>query len=86
MKVLKAVLGWANPETSGPKDVSLRMYSLDRNSSPRWDDGGRTIERALVKSGEVWEGDRFLIVRVGDRFRTDDEINDIIRMIEDVIE
>lgn len=72
--VLPAVLGWGNPE---PDRVGLRLYATDRDRSPRWDKlypGGRVAEYAVVERFGTAEGDRFLIVRVGDRFTPDAEI------------
>lgn len=71
--MLELVLGWSNPETAGGE--SLRLYALDAGDSPRWDkslgDGGRTAERALIHAstdGQHGEGDRYLLIRLGDRF------------------
>lgn len=63
---IPATLGWSN---AGPTD--LQLYALDAGPSPRWiknGDGtaGRTVEHALAERG-AHEGDRFLLVRVGDR-------------------
>lgn len=69
--VIPARLGWGNPERD---KVQLRLYATDKGDSPRWDTdypGGRVVEYAAVEQ-EASEGDRFLVVRVGDRF-TDDE-------------
>lgn len=76
-EILPARLGWSNPETGG--GANGRLYATDKNESPRWDDalgrGGRTIERALIeRDGAVFEGDQYLIVRVGDRFKSRDDI------------
>lgn len=82
MNIIKAVLGWANPETHGGN--SLRLYALDRGPSPRWaPGGGRTIEQALVeKYGQNKEGDRYLVIRIGDRFVEDDVEARVILAIE----
>lgn len=71
-EVIPAVLGWSNPTTAG--GASVRLYALDVDPSPRWArDGGRTIERALVeRDGGNFEGDRYLVVRLGDRFVKDE--------------
>jgi len=81
MRILKAVLGWANPDTE--RD-NLRMYALDQGDSPRWAPrGGRTIEYALITNfGEHREGDRYLIVRLGDRFVSDELIERVTAAIE----
>lgn len=68
--IIPASLGWANPERDA---VGLRLYATDKGDAPRWDDapGGRVAEYAVVERFGQAEGDRFLIVRVGDRFTTD---------------
>lgn len=70
-EVIPAVLGWSNPDTAGGANV--RLYALDVSGNPRWaPDGGRTIERALIeRDGGFSEGDRYLVVRIGDRFVDD---------------
>jgi hypothetical protein len=69
-EVLPAVLGWSNPETAGGANV--RLYALDRGASPRWDSGGRTVEKAIIESdGGFYEGDLYLIVPVGTRFNSE---------------
>lgn len=79
--ITPAVLGWKNPDDDGR---SLRLYALDRGPSPRWDRSssptGRTVECAVA--GDTFdthgagEGDRYLVVRVGDRY-TDEEAIDL---------
>lgn len=72
--VLPAYLGWSNSERD---QVGLRLYATDRDESPRWDNlypGGRVAEYAIAERFGTAEGDRFLIVRVGDRFTPDAEI------------
>lgn len=62
---LPAVLGWSNADT-GP--VGLRLYALDQGDSPRWArPHARVAEQALMEAGAS-EGDRYRIVRQGDRF------------------
>jgi len=70
--VTTAVLGWGN----GDRDTeSTRLYATDKNNSPRWDSpAGRVVEQALREQGDTGEGDRYLIVRLGTRFVTDDEV------------
>lgn len=74
--IIPACLGWGNPERD---KVQLRLYATDKGLSPRWaeETGGRVAEYAVVERFGPAEGDRFLIVRVGDRFTTDDEMNRI---------
>lgn len=76
--ILKTVLGWANEKTHGGND--LRLYALDKGSNPRWDiDGGRTIERAIIenKPADRLEGNRFLVVELGDRFTDERKIDEL---------
>lgn len=81
--VLPAVLGWANAD--GGENV--RLYALDRGKSPRWDNGGRTVERAIVEAdGGNREGDRYLIVRLGDRFVSDEDATRISAAITELLE
>lgn len=86
MKILKAVLGWANPETHGGN--SLRLYALDKGDSPRWAPfGGRTVEQAIIEHyGKQLEGDRYLVVHLGDRFVKDDVVVRIIDAIQGALE
>ena len=81
-KVIPAYLGWANPQES---DSSFRLYARDVDEQPRWDrnhPGGRTIEHACPPM----EGDRYLVVRIGDRF-VDKVLNEteLAEAIEQVI-
>lgn len=93
--VLPAVLGWSNTE------VGCRMYALDKGPSPRWHrdgrdpnatgDGrtsdGRTIEYALRQiDGTDREGDRYLIIRLGDRFVDDARAADLTAKITALLE
>ena len=81
MSILRAYLGWANEETHG--GANLRLYALDQGQSPRWDpDGGRTVERALLQKTTTGEGDRYLVVHLGDRFVTDESVEQIMYQIE----
>lgn len=57
-------LGWSNADT-GPDN--MRLYALDMGNSPRWATPPRVPEAALREAG-AQEGDRFLVVRLGDRF------------------
>lgn len=64
------VLGWANHDT-GP--MSLRLYALDQGSQPRHDKPfARVAEQPLMERGAAREGDRAIVVLVGDRFMSDD--------------
>lgn len=67
-RVLHAVLGWAND--AGITDgENLQLYALDAGPGPRWMNPphGRTVETALREHGIAYEGDRFLLIHVGDR-------------------
>lgn len=80
--ITPAVLGWSNPTTNG--GANLRLYALDKGPSPRWDkDGGRTIEMALIErdGGRLYEGDRYLVVHLGDRFISEAFQNIVIKAI-----
>jgi hypothetical protein len=83
--VIPAVLGWSNPQTAG--GGSVRLYALDQGASPRWaPDGGRTIERAITeRDGGTFEGDRYLVVHLGDRFVSDELAARITTIIEDTL-
>lgn len=75
--VIPAELGWANPDT-GPEN--LRLYAGDI-SNPRWaQPHARVAEQPLMEQ-ESREGDRFLIVRVGDRFTPDEAVEAIRQAI-----
>lgn len=86
--VIPAYLGWGNPERD---KVSLRLYATDNDDSPRWDrnyEGGRVVEYAAVER-EATEGDRFLVVRVGNRFTPDEamqRVTDAVRIALEVNE
>lgn len=70
--MIPAYLGWGNEERDS---AGVRLYATDRGQSPRWDmryRGGRVVEYALVEQFGQAEGDRFLIVRIGDRFTPDE--------------
>jgi hypothetical protein len=70
--VIPCTLGWANPDT-GPE--SLRLYALNAGPSPRWaKPHARVAETAIREAGRPWEGDRYLIVQIGDRFVDDDTL------------
>lgn len=65
--VIPAVLGWSNPDT-GPWDT--RVYATDQGDSPRWaKPHARVVEQALYEAG-AREGDRLVVVVLGDRFST----------------
>lgn len=67
--VIPCTLGWANPDT-GPENV--RLLALDAGPSPRWaKPHARVAETAIREAGRPWEGDRYLVVQVGDRFVDD---------------
>lgn len=83
MNILKAVLGWSNPDSHGGNN--MRLYALDRGDSPRWArQGGRTAERAIIEAGGG-EGDRYLIVPIGNRFVSEDRMERIMMAIDEMI-
>lgn len=79
-QVIPCTLGWANEDT-GPE--SLRLYALDAGAAPRWaTPHARCAETAIVeRDGGLREGDRYLVVRVGDRFVTDETLADLGELI-----
>lgn len=79
ISVLSAVLGWSNPDT-GPE--SNRLYALDQGQSPRWaKPHARVVEQALREAGAHHEGDRYLVVRIGDRFLSDEAVKQAVRRV-----
>lgn len=70
---LPCTLGWSNPDT-GPENV--RLYALDAGPSPRWAKPHARVAETAIREhdGGMREGDRYLVVRVGDRFVDDDLI------------
>lgn len=88
---LHLVLGWSNPGTGGGE--SMRLYALDgEDDGPRWDnslgDGGRTAERALIHASpdsRHCEGDRYVLIRIGDRFAGRDPDAALARALADLI-
>lgn len=83
--MIPAYLGWGNPERDR---VGLRLYATDHDDSPRWDRsyvGGRVAEYAVVEAIGQREGDQFLVVRVGDRFMPDAEVERIAAAISDLL-
>lgn len=80
--IIKAYLGWSNPETAGGEN--LRLYSLERGPSPRWAfDGGWTVEREIItQSGPDQEGDRYLVVKLGNRFFPEGYADALVEEIE----
>jgi len=84
---LQTYLGWSNEDTHGGE--SLRLYALDKGQSPRWaPNGGRTVERALLEhnGGNRGEGDRYLVVRLGDRFTDMEFVARVISSVERVMQ
>lgn len=89
--VLPAVLGWGNPERDRE---SCRLYALDAGPSPRWLDppAGRVVEQGIREAGVTpypsgqGEGDRYLIVRVGSRFVSEDGVRAVAERIMDALE
>lgn len=82
--VIPAYLGWGNPERD---TVQLRLYATDEGSKDRWDDrfpGGRVVEYAVTERHGT-EGDRYLVVRVGNRFTTDGRMTEVTEAIESVL-
>lgn len=63
--VVGCVVGWSNPDC-GP--VSVRLYAVDDGPHPRWaEPHGRVAEVPLVEHGGAVEGDRAVVLLVGDR-------------------
>lgn len=90
LTVVPAVLGWGNPERD---PESCRLYALDQGPGPRWLEKpyGRVVEQAIRErvtpypSG-IGEGDRYLVVRLGDRFVPDEVAEDLTARITALIE
>lgn len=87
MRVIPAYLGWGNPERD---KVGLRLYATDHEdaTAPRWDTaylGGRVVEYAATERGGT-EGDRFLVVRVGNRFTSDEEMESVAAAVVAALE
>lgn len=83
--VIPAYLGWGNPERD---KVQLRLYATDHDDGPRWDrqyEGGRVVEYAAVERCAV-EGDRFLVVRVGNRFTPDEVVQRVTEAVLTALE
>lgn len=65
------VLGWSNHDT-GP--MSLRLYALDQGPHPRHAEPfARVAEQPLMEAGNAVEGDRAIVVLVGDRHLSEDD-------------
>lgn len=84
--VIPAYLGWGNAEDDR---VGLRLYATDHEpaTSPRWDPtfpGGRVVEYAATER-QGGEGDRYLVVRVGDRFISDEEVERVAIAITEAL-
>lgn len=80
LRVFPAVLGWANP-TQAP--TSLRLYD-GTVPNARWANNrhGRVIEQAIEESVGALEGSRVLVVVVGDRFTTAEQMARVRDAIE----
>ncbi len=85
--IIPAVFGWANEEDPG---LNFRLYALDAGPSPRWLNPpyGRTVEFAICTAGDepAYEGDRFLVVRLGDRFTDDEKVAALTAKIQELLE
>ena len=86
--VMPAYLGWKN----GPDDgQNLRLYACDKEkpTAPRWSQDtpvGRTIEKGLTEHyGPDKEGDRYLVVHIGDRFVPDEVLQDLAWKFQDLL-
>ena len=78
--VIRAYLGWQNADRD---TASMRLYVTDNpppsgeGNGDRWDPrypGGQVVEYAAIER-EGGEGDKYLVVRLGNRF-TPDEVAD----------
>lgn len=84
MNVFPACLGWNNTERDA---AQKRLYATDMGNNPRWDKlhpGGRVAEYAAEERG-AHEGDRYLVVRVGDRFVPDSEMDRVASAIRSIL-
>jgi hypothetical protein len=84
-RVIPACLGWGNPERD---KVQLRLYATDLDASPRWSTdfpGGRVVEYAATERKGT-EGDRYLVVRVGNRFTTDEVVTQLTEAITEALD
>jgi hypothetical protein len=78
--VILAYLGWANSDRD---TASMRLYVTDSppegGNGDRWDTrypGGHVAEYAAIER-DGGEGDKYLVVRVGDRFTPDELAHDV---------
>lgn len=81
MTVIPAVLGWSNP-TTGPAEV--RVYAADVPNSRWHGEHGRIVEDALTEQG-AHEGDRLLVVRLGGRFVSDEQRDEVAARVQAVL-
>lgn len=84
--VVPAYLGWGNPKRD---TESLRLYAMDDGAAPRWDQrypSGRVAEVGIRERLGAHEGDRFLIIRVGDRFTPDSVLQAVAEAAQRAIE
>jgi hypothetical protein len=66
--------------------VQLRLYATDAGDAPRWDgEWGRSIERAATENGAV-EGDRYLVVRIGNRYVEPETLRELAEAIEGLLD
>lgn len=83
--IIPAYLGWGNPERDS---LGVRLYATDDGDSPRWDTrwpSGRVAEQAISERFPH-EGDRYLIVRVGDRFTPDEKMQALTEAIAGLLD
>lgn len=84
MSVYKAYLGWSN------KRGGVEFYERVPGENGRWLEGreqgwGRLLAWKLEDDG-FNEGQRCLVIPVGDRFITDEEIDRLAALVGDVID
>lgn len=83
-EVIPAYLGWKNPE---PDKLSLRLYATDDDNGDRWDKRwpcGRVVEQAITERFPN-EGDRYLVVRLGSRFTSDEVQKRVVAAVLDAL-
>lgn len=82
-RIIPAYLGWGNSERDA---VGLRLYATDHEppTAPRWDHlfkGGRVVEYPIVERFGQAEGDKFLIIHLGNRFLSSEVAEEVAKAI-----